>query len=185
MSIVGSEKPIGADNQQERLSSEEELFWFLAGLVEGEGSVHIAIKRHASKRFGCYIQPEFFIYQHRSRRRLLEMAQEYFEAGRIRPKPGNPDVLVFSIIARRNASAKVVPFLERAMRFSARVDDYSRFIAAVRLLEGGVHRTPEGLARIVELAYEMNMGGKQRRVPIEEILDGILRGHTPDTSEPR
>jgi hypothetical protein len=185
MSIVGSDNPIGADNQQERLSSGEELFWFLAGLVEGEGSVHIAIKRHASKPFGCYIQPEFFIYQHRLRRRLLEMAQEYFGAGRIRPKPGNPDVLVFSIISRRDVSAKVVPFLKRCTRYSTRGDDYSRFISAVRLLEDGVHRTAKGLAIIVELAYGMNMGGKQRRIPIEEILDGILRGHTPDASEPR
>ena len=78
MWIIGSDNPDGEDNQQERLSSEEQQFWFLAGLVEGEGSVHLALKRHPTIRFGCYVQPEFFIYQHRSRRRLLEMAQEFF-----------------------------------------------------------------------------------------------------------
>ena len=169
----------GADNQQESLSSEEQRFWFLAGLVEGEGSVHVSLKRKSTARFGLYVQPEFFIYQHRSRLELLEMAREFFGTGRIRPKPGNPDVLVYSIISRTATVKAVVPFLKRCMRFSARVEDYHRFIVAVRLLEAGLHNTPEGLVVLVELAYSMNMGGKQRRVPIEEILGRILRGHTP------
>jgi hypothetical protein len=72
-----------------------------------------------------------------------------------------------------------VPFLERCTRFSARAEDYSRFIAAVQRLEGGIHQTEEGVVGLVELAYSMNMDGKQRRVPIDDLLDRILRGHTP------
>ncbi len=180
MAIVGSDNSVSADNQQERLSSAEQLFWFLAGLVEGEGSVHLALKRHPTVRLGIYVQPEFFIYQHRSRASLLEMAQEFFDAGRIKPKPGNPDVLVYSILSRDPLSERVVPFLKRCMRFSARGPDYSAFIAALRLLECGFHRSPEGLAHIVELAYSMNMAGKQRRLDKQVLLDRILRGHMPD-----
>jgi hypothetical protein len=108
------------------------------------------------------------------------MAQEYFGTGRIKPKHGNPDVLVYSIMSRRVLAARVVPFLERCRQLSARCDDYEKFIAVVALLESGFHRTPEGLAAIIELGYSMNMNGKQRRVPLEDILDRILRGHTPD-----
>jgi LAGLIDADG endonuclease len=179
-----SNNPVGAGNQQERLSSKERRFWFLAGVVEGEGSVTLSIKTHPTARFGYYIQPEFFIYQHRVRRALLEMAQEFFEAGRIKPKPGNPDVLVFSIMSRPALVRSVVPFLETCLEFSARRGDYEKFISAVRLFEDGFHHTPEGLASIVELAYSMNMGGKQRRIPISDILDRILRGHTPDALWP-
>jgi hypothetical protein len=182
--IIGSDKPVSADNQQERLSSEEQQFWFLAGLVEGEGSVHLALKRHPTIKLGVYVQPEFFIYQHQSRIGLLEMAQEFFGAGRIKPKAGNPDVLVFSIVSREPLSSVVAPFLERCMRFSARSRDYTIFIAALRLLESGFHRSPEGLASIVELAYSMNMDGKHRRLDKQVLLDRILRGHMPDTPEP-
>jgi hypothetical protein len=181
---MGSENPVGAGNQQERLSSEERRFWFLAGLVEGEGSVTLSIKKHPTARFGYFVQPEFFVYQHSCRRRLLEMAQQYFQSGRIRPKPGNPDVLVFSIMSRPDLVRSVVPFLESCLEFSARSSDYESFISAIRLIEAGFHRTPEGLALIVELGYSMNMGGKQRRLPLEDILDRILRGHTPDTPRP-
>jgi hypothetical protein len=179
MQMIGSENLGGADNQQESLSSKERLFWFLAGFVEGEGSVHLSLKKHPTARFGIYVQPEFFIYQHKSRKQLLEMAQEFFGTGRIKPKHGNPDVLVYSVPSRKAIVKTVVPFLERCMRLSARTPDYSRFVAAVRMLEAGVHKTPEGVVSLVELAYSMNMEGKQRRVPIDDLLGRILRGHTP------
>jgi LAGLIDADG endonuclease len=178
MQVIGSENLDGADNQQESLLSKERLFWFLAGFVEGEGSVHLSLKRHPTARFGIYVQP-VFIYQHKSRKQLLEMAQEYFGIGRIKPKHGNPDVLVYSVPSRKAIAEAIVPFLERCTRLSARTADYSRFVAAVRMLEAEVHKTPEGVVSLVELAYSMNMEGKQRRVPINDLLDRILRGHTP------
>jgi LAGLIDADG endonuclease len=79
---------MGAGNQQERLSTEEQKKWFLAGLIDGEGSVCISIKRHLPSRHGFLVDPEFFIYQHRNRRCLLELACEVFQTGRIHPKQG-------------------------------------------------------------------------------------------------
>ena len=172
---------MGAGNQQERLSTEEQKKWFLAGLIEGEGSVCISIKRHPTAAHGFYVDPEFFIYQHRNRRALLELACEVFQTGRIFPKQGNPDVLVYAIASRRTISEKIIPFLEHYMTFAAKKPDYARFAEAVRLFEQRAHRTKEGLAKIVRLAYGMNHEGKQRQRPLEEVLDRILRGHTPDT----
>jgi hypothetical protein len=172
----------GAGNQQERLSSQEARRWFIAGIVEGEGSVCVSIKRHPTAAFGYFIQPEFFVYQHRNRRSLLEMAREEFGSGSIFPKPGNEDVLVLKIAGRQVLTDVVVPFLERYMPFSARVADYETFGTVVYLINVGWHRTPDGLADLVELAYSMNENGKHRRVRKEEILDRILRGHTLNTS---
>lgn len=109
---MGSKKLDSADNQQERLSSEAAKQWFLAGVVEGEGSVCVSVVKHPTAPFGYQVRPEFFVYQHRSRRALLEMAKEYFGCGTIRPKPGNPDVLVYSILSRALVSERVIPFLE-------------------------------------------------------------------------
>jgi LAGLIDADG endonuclease len=149
---MGSENPIGAANQQERLSSEEQKRWFLAGLIEGEGSVTLSIKTHQTARFGVYVQPEFFIYQHRFRRTLLEMAAEHFQAGRIRPKPGNPDVLVFSVIAGPALAEHVLPLLEEMAEFSARRRDYELFAEAVHLCQCGARKSRLGMARLVEIA---------------------------------
>ena len=170
----------GADNQQESLSSEERRSWFLAGLVEGEGSVCVSLKEHPTTASGYYVQPCFFIYQHGSRRALLEMAKEYFGCGSIHPKPGNPDVLVYAINSRRAILQTVVPFLERYMDYSARRTDFEAFIQIVGLLSRRAHWDPDGMAKVVRLAYAMNMIGKQRKRPLDEVLDRILRGHTPD-----
>jgi LAGLIDADG endonuclease len=170
----------GADNQQERLSSAEARRWFVAGVVEGEGSWCISVKRHPTHTLGYYVQPEFFVYQHRRRRELLEMVQEVFECGRIWPKPGNPDVLVFAISSRSSISQHLLPFMKRYMRFSARQSDMELFEDAMHLFELGLHRRPAGLATIVEIAYAMNHDGKQRRRPMDEVIDRILRGHTLD-----
>jgi hypothetical protein len=106
------------------------------------------------------------------------MAQEIFQCGRIWPKPGNPDVLVFAINSRRNLAVHVLPFMGQYMRFSSRRSDMELFEDAMYLFERGLHRQPGGLATIVEMAYAMNHDGKQRRRPIDEVLDRILRGHT-------
>jgi hypothetical protein len=168
----------GADNQQERLSRAESRRWFVAGVVEGEGSWCISIKRRPTATFGFYVQPEFFVYQHRQRRQLLEMVQDVLECGRIWPKPGNPDVLVLAVNSRANIFAHVLPFMRRYMQFSSRRSDMELFEDAMHLFERGLHRQPGGLATIVEIAYAMNGEGKQRKRPIDEVLDRILRGHT-------
>jgi hypothetical protein len=172
----------GADNQQERLSRQEQRRWWLAGFVEGEGSVCVSLKRHPTAAFGYFVQPEFFLYQHRDRRRLLEMAAEEFGSGTIFPKPGNPTVLVLKITDRRILQNRVVPFLRRYMRFSARVVDYEIFATVVDLVCQGFHRTREGLIELVGLAYTINGNGKYRRVSQAEVLDRILRGHTLNAS---
>lgn len=173
---------MGGANQQERLSKVEAKRWFLAGLIEGEGSFCVSIKQHPTARFGYYVDPEFFIYQHRSGRRLLEMAREVFGTGRIYPKPGNPEVLVFAITARRSLKEKVLPFVERYMVFSAKKKELQLFVEIVEALERKEHHSPSGLARIVEKAYALNAAGKgrERKRPLPEVLGRILRGHTPD-----
>jgi hypothetical protein len=175
---------MGGANQQERLSTTEAKRWFLAGFIEGEGSVCVSIKEHPAARFGYYVDPEFFIYQHKSGVALLKLAQEVFGSGRITPKPGSEDVLVYSITNRRTLKEKVIPFFEKYMIFSAKREVFQRFREIVEAMEDRKeHLTPEGLARIVEQAYAMNPAskGKERKRPLHEVVERILRGRTPDT----
>jgi hypothetical protein len=99
------------------------------------------------------------------------------------PKPGNPDVLVFAIQSRPLISERVLPFMRQYMTFSSRRADLDLFETALALYDEGFHRTPYGVATIVEIGYAMNMNGKQRKRSLDEILDRILRGHTPDVPD--
>jgi hypothetical protein len=74
----------GADNQQERLASAEAANWFLAGFIEGEGSLTVSIKNHPTCRSGLYvvIQASSCINT-RVAGGVLELAQATFGSGRI------------------------------------------------------------------------------------------------------
>ena len=173
---------MGAGNQQERLSTIEAKKWFLAGFIEGEGSLCISIKESPTAKFGYYVDPEFFIYHHKKGREILKMAQEIFGTGRITDKSENGEVLVFSINNRRSLIEKVIPFFERYMIFSTKKKEFEKFKEILEAMERKEHWTPEGLARIVEKAYTMNQAGKgkKRKKELLEIVGRILRGHTPD-----
>jgi hypothetical protein len=177
----GSDNSTAAENQQERLLTHEKMCWFLAGLIEGEGSLCVSIKEHKPSRFGYLVDPEFFIYQHKIRRGLLELAVKVFDTGRITSKPGNEDVLVYSIASRRSIVERVFPFYERYMAFSFKTRDYHLFRDIVMAMERKCHLDPHGLIDIVRKAYQMNMVGKQRKRPIDEVVRRILRDYTPDT----
>jgi hypothetical protein len=99
------------------------------------------------------------------------------------PQAGDPDVLVFAIQSRPLISERVLPFMRRYMTFSSRRGDLDLFETALWLYDEGFHRTPYGLATIVEIGYAMNMNGKQRKRSLDEILGRILRGHTPDAPD--
>ncbi len=175
---------MGGANQQERLSMAEAKKWFLAGFIEGEGSLCVSIKEHPTSKFGYLVDPEFFLYQHRSGIKLLEMAKELFGTGRIAPKSGSEGVLVFSIVSRRSLKERVIPFFEKYMIFSTKRDVFERFKEIVEAMEERKeHLTPEGLARIVEKAYALNPAskGKERKRTLQEVVERILRGRTPDT----
>ena len=173
---------MNTDNQQERLFTEAKK-WFVAGLIEGEGSFCIGIKKHPTAPYGYFIDPMFFFYQHKKRRAMVEMVRETLgNVGKIKPKPGNEDVLVFQISSRRTIVEKLIPFFDKYLKFSVRKDDYEAFKKATLMLLEGKHHTQEGMLELVNLAYKTCQEGKYRRIPKEAIVNRILRGHTSDTS---
>ena len=171
-------------NQQERLSRNERLKCFLAGFIEGEGSLCVSIKEHPTARFGYYVDPEFFVYQHESGKRLLEMTQELFHTGRIYPKPQNESVLVYGVTSRRSIIEKVIPYFEKyVVPYSAKTETFYLFKEICELMEQGEHKTAKGLLSIIEKVYQMNPHGKgrERARSIQEVRERILRDYMPET----
>ena len=173
----------GADNQQERLGGTANASWFLAAFIEGEGSLCVSIKRHATCRHGYYVDPGFFLYQHESGRAILELATATFGSGRIYPKPGAPSVLVYEISSTTVLRERVVPFFERyVVPFSCKRETFARFREILEMMGRKEHLRDDGLAEIVRKVYSMNPAskGRARLRPLDEVLARILRGHTSD-----
>ncbi|MFH0749388.1 MAG: LAGLIDADG family homing endonuclease, partial [Candidatus Gottesmanbacteria bacterium] len=103
---------LSAGNQQERLPKKKEnLCYYLAGFVDGEGSFSITIHRHPV-RFGWVIDPMFQVYQHKDNAYILYIFKKVFTCGYVSEKGGNPSCFVYCVDNLRDIEQKVIPFFE-------------------------------------------------------------------------
>ncbi len=149
----------------------ELLNYWIAGLVDGEGSFSVAIVRHPTQkmRFGWIINPCFQVYQHEKHREVLELCRFVFGTGAIYRKSGIHPVLNFSVDSRRNIMERVIPFFEKYPLVTKK-ESFRLFREIVFAMERKEHWTKDGFRKIVELAFQMNQQGKGRRRTKEEIL---------------
>lgn len=91
---------------------------YLAGFVEGEGSLNVGAKKNSTGRFKVYIDPEFSITQHINGFANLYLALCYFKTGRIRHKSGSNATFVYTIDNRLSLEQKVVTFYENYLSSS-------------------------------------------------------------------
>ncbi len=171
---MSSDNPFGADNQQETKVTRQELDpGWIVGFVDGEGCFSVAIhqNRNATRNGGWQLTPAFQVYQHESKRDVLEEIAAFYGCGAIYAKGPNSKVLTYSVSSLRDSAQTIIPFFERhPLRVKAQ--DFQRYATIVRWMRQKEHLRPEGFERAVRLAYEMNAHGKQRARPIEEILQG-------------
>lgn len=156
--------------------------FFLAGFIEGEGSLCISIKKHDSSRFGYVIDPEFFLYQHESGKPILNCAKDLFRGGNVFLKSGSEDVYVYSISSRRVIYEKVIPYFKKyVIPFSCKFTFFSAFLYIVKSLEDKKHYELTGFLELLELTYNLNPNskGKTRKIEFEILKNNILRDYTP------
>lgn len=90
----------------------KEVRAYIAGFIEGEGSLNIGLKKNDTSKFGMYLDPEFSVTQHVNGISNLYLILCYFHTGRLRHKNGSNATMVFTIDNRTALEEKVVPFYE-------------------------------------------------------------------------
>ncbi len=148
---------------------EKQLRYWVAGFVDGEGSLSISIVKHPTQKLGWVINPVFQVYQHEQNREVLELMQYVFKTGRIYRKSGAHPVLNFSIDSRKNLIERVVPFFDR-YPLVTKADTYEKFRKILFMMEARQHWEKDGFKEIVELAFSTNQKGKGRKYTKKEIF---------------
>jgi hypothetical protein len=176
MDVESSDNAPGAVNQQERLES------YIAGFVDGEGCFHVAIQRNPSTRSGWQLVPEFRISQDVARARVLDRARRQIGCGLLRENHRGSNDHTYVLIVRRREDflERVIPFFERNPLLSCKQDEFVTFARIVRAMSRGEHLVNEGFERLAAEAWQMNGGGRYRR--LHHSSDSrILRDHMPST----
>lgn len=172
-------------NNSKLLSVDSHKFkFFLAGFIEGEGLLCVSVKKHVSSRFGYFIDPEFFLYQHVSGKSILERSRELFRSGNVFLKSGSEDVYVYSLTSRKVILEKVIPYFKRyVLPFSCKFSFFATYLYIVESLENKKHYELDGFLELLELAYSLtpnpNTKGKCRKIEFEVLKSNILRDYTP------
>ena len=150
--------------------------YFLAGFIEGEGSVCVSIKKNGE---AFKVDPEFNIAQHESGIIHLIACMQLFKTGNISFKCGSQATYVYKITNRRALKEKFVPYYKRYVwpyACESKRHTFKRLVQLLDLFDQKVHLTPKGLAwKVLPLVYQMNASkGKSRKYTMEELQTRIL-----------
>jgi hypothetical protein len=168
---MGSENPSGADNQQERLLTND----WLVGFVDGEGCFSCPIYRQRSST-GWQVQPAFVVVQGASSKEVLEGMVSFFGCGRVNVnrRHDNHREDLYRFVVRRFTDLRdvIVPFFQANPLRTSKRDNFDKFADIVARMDRREHLSPSGLIEIAKISETMNF-----RKPSEVLR--ILRGHTP------
>ena len=146
----------------------ENIFYHIAGFVDGEGAFPIQIRKTPDTKFGFTITPEFKISQHKDYGKILEIIQKALECGKIPVKSGQPNLLVLVEKSRKNLSEKIIPFFEK-YPLIVKQEQFNKFKEIVKRLNNNEQFNKERFEKIVELVFQTKGKGK-RKYRKEEIL---------------
>ena len=166
------------DNQQETAKEvskpmeEKYLKSYLLGFTDAEGCFSISLKKEDTARFGWALDPLFQITQHKNNRAVLELFQAQLKCGRIIEKSGQPDLMVYLVDNRRQLVEKIIPFFQQN-KLLGKNEDFLKFKKIIEGMESKMHHEKESFIELIKKCYEMNLGGKQRRYKLREVLEDL------------
>jgi LAGLIDADG endonuclease len=167
---VESDNPSGADNQQER----PDFAQWVVGFVDGEGCFSVPLFRNSTCQCGWQVQPTFSVVQGERSVAALQRMQAFFDCGHVGRNIRHDNHLEplcwFRLRGLRDLRFRVVPFFEEHPLVTAKASDFQTFARVVRMMEKGVHRTPEGLSHIAYMTERMNRRQPSRFLESSEAI---------------
>jgi hypothetical protein len=134
--------------------------WFVTGLAEGEGCFCVSFAVRSKLKVGLESRPSFSLSLNARDRELLGALQAFFECGWIRESRSDR---TFKYEARsvRDLVDRIVPHFEAYPLRGAKRHSFHGFARVCQMIGQGDHLRPEGMAEIVRIAYEMNLGKRR------------------------
>ena len=68
------------------------LGWYLSGFADGEGSFCVYFSPRSRMTLGWEVRPSFSVGQNTSRPQVIQLFQQYFKCGTLRPNKGDNTV---------------------------------------------------------------------------------------------
>ncbi len=139
----------------------QEIGWYLSGYTDGEGSFCVSFSPRRKLRIGLEVRPSFSVSQNSDRSEVLNLFQQTFDCGTIRPDRSDK-TFKFEIRGLNDLIEKVIPFFRRYPLKSSKNRDFELFAQICLLMNLEKQRKIAGMKKIIQLAVQMNTSGKRK-----------------------
>lgn len=161
------------DNQQERPKQSrvipDELGWYFAGFVDGEGSFNISLRKKADYKQQWQPVLSFNVSQRDGS--ILELMQSHFKCGIIKQR--RDGLYSFDVTNPTAIQKIIIPFFTKYNFLSSnKKTNFSIFKKAVKIMYQKQHLKKEGLIKLLELREDINKGkGRTRKYSLQDVLE--------------
>jgi LAGLIDADG DNA endonuclease family protein len=132
--------------------------WFVSGLIDGEGTFYISIRKDNEYKLGWQIGAEFQIQLHKRDLNLLLQLQDFFSGiGSINISKTRQSV-TYSVKSIKNIITIIIPHFLKYKLLTQKAADFILFNKIVRLINAKAHLTKEGLHQIINIKASLNLG---------------------------
>lgn len=146
--------------------------YYLSGFADAEGCFNVSLKREDTAKFRFVLDPVFYVIQHAQGKAVLELFKQRFSCGRVVQKHRQPELLQFIVDNRRQLAEKVIPFFDKHP-LVVKERDFLLFKQIVQALERKEHADINSFKKLVRLAFQMNLEGKQRKSDLNEVINEL------------
>lgn len=150
---------------------------FIVGLIEGDGCFSVSFPSSHTARLGKILFT-FHITGALTENQLslFRGVQEHFaHCGKITSKHNQLGKYCrYEVNSLADIRKHIIPFMDKYTLYTPKAIHYSKFKQVVELVQNKAHLNQSGFFQIVDIAYEMNLGGKRRKLSKEELLKKYL-----------
>jgi hypothetical protein len=132
--------------------------WFVSGLIDGEGTFSISIRKDNEYKLGWQISAEFQIQLHKRDLNLLLQLQDFFSGtGSISISKTRHSV-AYSVKSIKDITTIIIPHFFKYKLLTQKAADFILFTKIVKLINTKAHLTNEGLHQIINIKASLNLG---------------------------
>ena len=138
---------------------------WLMGFVDGEGCFSISFSLRSKMKHGFEIRPSFSLAQRKDKDNLnntvLIEIQSFFQAGFIRFSKKD-QMWKYEVRQINDICERIIPYFETNILRTAKKLDFEKFKKICLIIKSNHHLSVSGVKQIIDLAFEMNVSGKQK-----------------------
>ena len=153
---------------------------FVTGFSDGEGCLHVSIRKNNRIKLGWRVESRFQIGLHVKDKDILQEIQSYFGVGSINWTHG-PNTIQLRVQSFQDIES-VINHFDKFPLLTKKRADFDLLKKVFILMKRKEHLTPEGLRKIVALKAAMNLGLSEK---LKLAFPDVVTAERPDVQLPQ